>query len=75
MFLGCDMNRAALWLIWLACLVSTGATSDLDWSTENKLSYCELISKRRIYRQQRLDDFCLLKVQDVESQVKSSTTP
>ena len=51
----------------LAGLVGGGR--DIDWSAENKESYCGLVSRRRIYRQQRLEIYCQLKVQELDSQV------
>lgn len=58
---------AHLGLIWVAWAVV--GVSDIDWDSENKNSYCDLISKRRIYRQQRLEDYCLLKVREDQDQV------
>ena len=64
------MRRLFLAYFGLAVLaVTVGGGAEVDWSTENKESYCDMISRRRIYRQQRLDDDCQLKVQEVDGQV------
>ena len=54
---------------WLGLSLLAFAANSIDWSSENKMSYCALISHRRIYRQQRLEDFCQLKVLEVDGQV------
>ena len=41
----------------------------LDMGDENKLSYCTMLINRRVYREEKLEDFCLLKVQQWDDQV------
>ena len=62
------------WKVWLGLVLlahqaSSSATDNIDWSTENKNTYCDLISRRRIYRQQRLEIYCQVKVLEVDQQV------
>ena len=40
----------------------------LDMVDENKLSFCAMVN-RRIYKQENLETFCLLKVQEWDNQV------
>lgn len=68
---------AGLWMVWLgivmltgqACSAATTTTDSIDWSTQNKVSYCDYISRRRIYKQLGLDIYCQLKVVEVNEQV------
>ena len=43
--------------------------SEVDWTTENRKTFCNMISKRRIYKQQRLEWYCQLKVRKVNEEV------
>ena len=54
--------------IWLALLANLAKT-DVDWTTENRKTYCSMIANRRIYKQQRLDWYCQIKVRKVDGQV------
>ena len=54
-----------MWLASMACLVM----AEVDWTSENRKTYCGMIANRRIYKQQRLDWYCQLKVQKVDGQV------
>ena len=42
--------------------------ASLDLGDENKMSYCAMLIKRRVYREENLDVFCLLKVQQWDNQ-------
>ena len=54
--------------IWLALLANLAKT-DVDWTTENRKTYCSMIANRRIYRQQRLEWYCQIKIRKVDEQV------
>ena len=43
---------------------------ELDMTNENKLSFCSMLKHRRIYNEEKLDDFCSLKVQEWDNQVR-----
>ena len=45
------------------------ASPDVDFSHETKLTYCSMLVNRRVYKEEKLDDFCSLKVQQWENQV------
>ena len=57
------------WLALFGLVVLAAAADDIDWSTQNKISYCDLISRRRIYKQQRLEIYCQVKVLEIDEQV------
>jgi hypothetical protein len=59
--------------LFLACLAASFASATIDWDFEHELTYCELISKRPIYRQERLEHFCALKVRKLGNEVNSFT--
>ena len=42
---------------------------EVDMDNENKLSFCSMLSNKRIYKQEKLDVFCSLKVQQWDDQV------
>ena len=42
---------------------------DVDMDNEHRLSYCSMLINKRIYKQERLDVFCSLKVQQWDGQV------
>lgn len=52
----------------LLALPIVSGSPELDMGDENKLSFCAMVN-RRIYRQEKLEYFCLLKVQQWETQV------
>jgi hypothetical protein len=60
--------------LFLACVVAgfAGATI-VDWDFEHEMTYCALISKRPIYRHERLEHFCALKVRKHGNEVISFT--
>ena len=60
-----------LW-IWLVLLASVAgiALKEVDWTAQNRKTYCNMISHRRIYKQQRLEWYCQLKVRKVDDQVQ-----
>ena len=60
------MNR--LLAAWLGLSLLAFAANSIDWSSENKMSYCAMLIKRRVYREENLDVFCLLKVQQWDNQ-------
>ena len=47
------------------------ALPDVDMDHEHKLSFCSLLVNKRVYKQERLDIFCSLKVQQWDGQVIS----
>ena len=53
-----------IWLILLALVAS-----EVDWTAENRKTFCNLISNRRIYKEQRLEWYCQLKVRKVNDEV------
>ena len=57
--------------IWLVLLASVANLSMdvVDWTTEHRKTFCKMIANRRIYKQQRLDWYCQIKVRKVEDQV------
>lgn len=62
-------------MAWFGLLLLIGqagnaAPENIDWSTQNKMSYCDLISRRRIFKQQRLEIYCQVKVLEVDEQVR-----
>ena len=56
-------------LVLLAGQCGAATNSNIDWSIENKNTYCDLISRRRIHKQQRLEIYCQVKVLEVDEQV------
>ena len=50
-------------------LLALVAIAEVDWTAENRKSYCNMISNRRIFKQQRLDWYCQIKVRKVDDQV------
>jgi len=48
-------------LIWL--FLAWVTTAAIDWPFQHKLTYCKMMAKSRLYREERLDRFCALKVQ------------
>ena len=63
---------AFLGLLLAATMVFTSTA--LDLVDEHKISYCDMLIKRRVYRDEKLDVFCLLKVQEWDNQVKIKIT-
>ena len=63
------------WIAWAGLvlmsghLLSAANTDNIDWSTENKQSYCELVTRRRFFKQLRLEIYCQQKVTEVDEQV------
>lgn len=63
------------WIAWAGLvlmsghLLSAANTDNIDWSTENKQSYCDLVTRRRFFKQLRLEIYCQQKVTEVDEQV------
>ena len=53
----------------IGLLLALPALQEVDMGHENKLSFCSFLINRRIYKQEKLDDFCTLKVQEWDNQV------
>ena len=60
--------KVCMWLV-LPALVAILANTEVDWTTENRKTFCITIANRRIYRQQRLEWYCQIKVRKVDEQV------
>ena len=57
------------WLAFIGLFLAVSMVfTSLDMGDENKLSFCAMVN-RRLYRQENLDVFCLLKVQSWDNQV------
>ena len=54
----------------IGLLLALPALQEVDMGHENKLSFCSFLINRRIYKQERLDVFCTLKVQEWDNQVR-----
>ena len=54
----------------LLTLSVVSVTPNVDMGDENKLSFCAMLINRRVYKQENLEIFCLLKVQHWENQVR-----
>ena len=64
--------KAMKWRVLVGLLLASfvGSTlPDVDMDNEHKLSYCSMLSNKRIYKQEKLDLFCSLKVQQWDGQV------
>jgi hypothetical protein len=57
-------------LIWLFLLPFV-ASEAVDFEFENKLTYCQLISHTRIYKNERLTIYCALKVVVSDGKVRN----
>ena len=55
-------------LVWFVLLASM-ALAEVEWTTESRKTYCNMIFNRWIYKQERLDWYCQLKVWKVDDQV------
>ena len=60
--------KVCMWLV-LPALVAILANTEVDWTTENRKTFCITIANHRIYRQQRLEWYCQIKVRKVDEQV------
>jgi len=60
-------------IIWLgsllAVIVGVGSSAAIDFELESKLTYCQIISKSKIHKEERLNFFCTLKVKLVNREV------
>ena len=57
-----------IWLV-LQASVANLSSAEVDWTTEHRKTFCNMIANRRIYKQQRLEWYCQIKVRKVEDQV------
>ncbi len=62
------MKLLAIVGLLLVALVAP-ALPDADIGDEHRLSYCSMLVNKRVYKQERLDVFCSLKVQQWDNQV------
>ena len=55
--------------VWIGLVLLALSSAEVDWTTEHRKTFCNMIANRRIYKQQRLEWYCQIKVRKVEDQV------
>jgi hypothetical protein len=63
-----------MWLPTILGLLLSGvgsvASKEVNWSHEQKKTFCSMLANRRVYREENLAVFCTVKVQQWKNQVR-----
>ena len=55
--------------VWIGLVLLALSMAEVDWTTEHRKTFCNMIANRRIYKQQRLEWYCQIKFRKVDEQV------